>query len=120
MARKRVKLSISEEGLQHLQKVANLRTEAVRKVERAKIMLLVHEEKSNNEIAKEVNVSLTMINNTIRKWRACGAKMALEDLARPGTQSTITIEAIKRVIHLACQILKDIADGPASQLWILP
>ena len=117
MARKRAKLSISEEGLQHLQNVANSRTEAVRKVERAKIMLLVNEGKSNDEIAKEVNVSITMINNTIRKWKTFGAEVALEDLSRPGAPSTITIEAKTWVIHLACQIPKDVVDGPPSQLW---
>lgn len=119
MARKRAKLSISEEGLQHLQKVANSRTEAVRKVERAKIMLLVNEGKSNDEIAKEVNVSITMINNIIRKWKTFGAKVALEDLSRPGAPNTITIEAKTWVIHLACQIPKDIIDGPASQQWTI-
>ncbi len=69
MARKRAKLSITEEELQLLQKVASSRKEPVRKVERAKIMLRIHEGKTNDEVAKEVNVSLTIINRTVKKWK---------------------------------------------------
>ena len=69
MARKRAKLSISEEELQRLQKTASSRTEPVRKVERAKIMLHIHEEKSNDKNEKELNVSLTMINKVVNKWK---------------------------------------------------
>ncbi len=119
MARKRIKLSISEEELQLLQKTASSRTAPVRKVERAKIMLLIHEGKKNDEVAKEINVSLTMINRTVKKWKTFGVAQALEDLARSGTPNTITIEAKAWVIHLACQMPKDIPDGPASQLWTI-
>ena len=64
MARKRAKLSLSAEELSLLQKTASSRTAPVRRVERAKIILLIHNGKTNDEVVKELNVSLTMINNT--------------------------------------------------------
>ena len=119
MARKRAQLSITAEELSLLQKTASSRTAPVRRVERAKIMLLIHSGKTNDEVVKELNVSLTMINKTIKKWKTFGAEQALEDLARPGTPNSITIEAKTWVVYLACQKPKDIIDGPPSQLWTI-
>ena len=119
MARKRAQLSMSEEERELLQKIASSRTEPVRKVERAKIILRIHEGKTNAEVAEEVNVGLTMINRTVKKWKTFGVTQALEDLARPGTPNSITIEAKAWVVYLACQIPKDIIDGPPSQLWTI-
>ena len=119
MPRKRKELTLTEEELAVLRKVANSRTEPQRSVERAKIILLVHAGKTNSEIAEEVNVCQATVNKVVKKWSTFGVMLALEDLARPGQPKKITSEAKAWVVHLACQLPQNVPDGPPAQLWTI-
>lgn len=117
MARKRRELAITDEEIQHLQDMVRSRTSPRSAVERARIILLVLEGKTNDEIAEKVLISRAAVCNTIKKWRVFGVDIALNDLARPGRPRVITNEAKAWVVHLACQMPQDIHDGPPLQLW---
>ncbi len=117
MARKRKEISITDEKILQIQELAKSRTASLSTVKRAQIILLVLKGKTNDEIAERVQLSRVTVNNTIRKWRAFGVDVALNDLARPGRPKVITNEAKIWVIHLACQMPRDIHDGPPLQLW---
>ncbi len=117
MARKRVEIAITDEEIQNLQEISKSRTASRSKVERAKIILLVLEGKTNDEIEEKVQLTRPTINNTIKKWRVFGVEAALNDLARPGRPKVISSEAKAWIVHLACQMPQEITDGPPLQLW---
>ena len=117
MARKRKEIAITDEEKQNLQEISKSRTAPRSSVERAKIILLVLEGKTNDEIAEKVQLTKAAINNTIKKWRVFGVEAALNDLARPGRPKVISNEAKAWVVHLACQMPREIPDGPPLQLW---
>jgi len=117
MARKRKEITITDEEKQNLQEISKSRTASRSSVERAKIILLVLEGKTNDEIAEQVQLCKATVNNTIKKWRVFGVDAALNDLARPGRPKVITNEAKTWIVHLACQMPQDVHDGPPLQLW---
>ena len=119
MPRKRKELTLTDEELTALRKLANSRTESRRSVERAKIILLVHAGKTNSEISEETNVCQATVNKVVKKWSTFGVMHALEDLARPGQPKKITSEAKAWVVHLACQLPQNVPEGPPTQLWTI-
>ena len=89
MARKRKEIAITDEEKQNLQEISKSRTASRSSVERVKIILLVLEGKTNDEIAEQVQLCKAAVNNTIKKWRVFGVEAALNDLARPGRSKVI-------------------------------
>lgn len=110
---------LEPDELERLTKLANSRTAEVRKVQRATIILMVLQGKTNKEIAETVKLSEPSVANTIKKFNNYGAEAALEDGYRPGRPNIIEREDKSWVINLACTFPKDLADGPAAQQWTL-
>lgn len=111
--------TLSEEELKKLKEISNSRTEEVRKVQRAKIILLASQGYSNDSIANEVGVSIPTICKVLKKWSVFDIDMALSDLARSGRPPVIDVAARTWVVQLACHLPQDYKDGPHSQLWTI-
>ncbi len=69
--------TLSEEELKKIKELSNSRTEEVRKVQRAKIILLASQGKSNETISKEVGVSIPTICKVLKKWTVFDIDAAL-------------------------------------------
>lgn len=74
---------LTEEELQGLIKVSRSRTEAARRVERAKIILALHEGTEAKDIARQFNISRSTVDNRRRRFNKEGLA-ALDDHARQG------------------------------------
>ncbi len=76
MPRHAPKLACSEDDLNKLVALSKSRTEQVRRVERARIILACWEGKENQQVARELGVSIP----TVSKWRRRFAERSLEGL----------------------------------------
>ena len=70
MARPRsFELVLTNEERAELQKVANSRSEELRKVTRSKIMLMYEDGVSNTDIAKQLGIDRLVVQKTMEKCR---------------------------------------------------
>ena len=111
--------TLSEDELKKLQEISNSRTEEVRRVQRAKIILLASQGYSNENIAIDVGISIPTICKVLKKWTVFDIETALSDLARSGRPPVIDVAARTWIIQLACHLPQDYKDGPHSQLWTI-
>ena len=105
----KVELSLSEK--QELEAVVRRHSSAQQLVLRARIVLLAHAGKNNEQIARELNI----IVDTARLWRKrwlsfreiplteLSVSERLEDAPRPGKPATITAEQLCQIVALACE-----------------
>ena len=84
---------LTAEELSLLQGISLSRTEELRRVQRAKVMLLCSQGRSNQEISAQVGLSNVSISKILKKWITFGVAAALEDLPRGGRPKVIGIEA---------------------------
>lgn len=113
--RKRPDLVLSEEMIEELTKISLSRTEAVRRVERAKILLAYARGDSISGIAHQLGTNRPKIERCVDKALQLGPLAALEDLPGRGKPPSITSEARAWVVSLACQKPKDF--GYSYELW---
>jgi len=113
----RPKIVLSDEDVEMLNRIAKSRTEPVRKVQRAKMILLNHEGVRDKDIKDQMGVDINTVRLCLSKCLSLGAKGALEDLARSGAPSTITQEEKAWIVFLACE--KASAFGYAQDTWTL-
>ena len=90
---KRAKICLSNEEYEQLTTIANSRTEAKSKVERAKIILYYSRNKKINNISKMLNTNRPKIERCIDKALNLGVMNSLKDLQRSGRKPQITDEA---------------------------
>lgn len=109
----RVYLSASDHKT--VSQIASSRTEEARKVQRAKILLMSAEGRSQTDIAKEVKLSRPSVLLCIKKFNQAGLEAALSDGARQGRPSQISDDEKTWIRNLACQ--KPIDFGYAQELW---
>ncbi|UOF90085.1 IS630 family transposase [Fodinisporobacter ferrooxydans] len=118
MARsKKAALLLSEEDKQYLQKICNSRTEQVRRVERATILLHYADGMSSPQIAKRMGISVPNTDTCIKKALQFGVRQALEDFKRSGRPVELTPEARAWIVSLACQKPKEL--GYSYELWTM-
>lgn len=118
MARPRsFELVLTNEERAELQKVANSRSEELRKVTRSKIMLMYEDGVSNTDIAKQLGIDRLVVQKTMQKCRAFGPIEALNDLPRPGRPCVIDGNDKAYVAHLAC--CKPVDFGYSEELWTI-
>jgi len=115
--RQRSDLVLSEGDKDKLKNIAKSGKEPFAKVRRAKMLLAYSMNKSVNSIAKEIGVSRPTVEKCIDKALTGGIEVALYDLKRKGSPSTITAEAKIWVVNLACTKPKE--HGYASELWTI-
>ena len=111
--------TLSEADSEKLERIANSRTEELRRVQRAKIVLMSARGEKNSEIAESLGISVPTICKVVKKWTLFGVDAALEDLKRSGKPPSIDIAARTWVTQLACHLPQDYEEGPKSQLWTI-
>lgn len=112
---KRSKLTFDEDSQKHLEELSRSRTAPVRRVERAKMLLLYASGKSINAIAKALNTYRSKIELCVQKALDMGTEAALKDLPGRGVPRKISQEAKAWLIQVACQKPKDL--GYSYELW---
>lgn len=112
---KRPKLELTDKENEYLTSLCHSRTESVRSVERAKILLLSYQGKNDSQIADELNTNRQKVIRCIKKALAFGIHEAIEDLPRSGRPREITPEGRAWIISLACIKPKDL--GYPHELW---
>lgn len=100
-----------------LSSVLSSRTQEISKVQRAKMISLAVQGKSNTEISKELKISRPVVNKIIKRFVSAGLQTALEDAPRSGRPKELSMEEQAWIIGLACSKPKEIADGPALEIW---
>ena len=111
----RSKLQLTDEEIENLTSLSNSRTAPLREVERAKILLFSHQEKSDSQIAKRLGTNRQKVIRCINKALAYGIDEAINDLPRSGKPQEITGEARAWIISIACMKPKDV--GYPHELW---
>lgn len=109
--------SISDEDRAFLEALVRKPSEQVRRVQRARVMLLANEGRTNDQIAQELGISCPTVVKVLKKLNAYGVEGALSDLQRSGRSNVIQASAKAWVISLACSRPSELEDGPAAQLW---
>src|SRR6056297_3245227 len=104
MARKsqRAKLNLTEEQRAQLEKIANSRTNTLREVQRAQILLRYSDGMPISQIQEQLRVSRPTIYKCIDKALAAGPEAGLKDHYHRPFEPVITNEAKAWVINLAC------------------
>lgn len=117
MANRRHKpmLVLSDEERLSLQKIAQSRTEQVRRVERAQMLLHLATGASVRSVAAAMGTNAVKVHRCLNKALEFGVTAALDDLPRSGRPAEITSEAQAWIISLACQKPKEI--GYSYELW---
>jgi putative transposase len=105
----KVELSVSEK--EALEAVMRRHKSSQQLVGRARILLLAHEGKNNEQIACELKISVDTVRLWRRRWLGFqGIALAdlsvserLEDAPRPGKPPTIMAEQLCQIVALACE-----------------
>jgi transposase len=112
-----IEVELTEENLAYLRQISQSRTEQVRRVERANILLLHAKGLGSTTIAKELNISVPSVLRCLQKAKQFGIHVALDDLQRSGKPPQLTPEAKAWILSLACQKPKDL--GFSYELWTI-
>ncbi len=91
--RRAVELAMTAEEIETLTALSRSRTEAVRRVERAQMLLAYRQQPSFFAVGQRLGVHHQTVQRCIERALAYGALAALDDRPRPGKEPTITPEA---------------------------
>jgi transposase len=106
---------LTEDQKAFLIKTTQTRSEELRRVQRATILLMASKGETDGKIADEVHLNKNSVRNTINKFTTMGLSASLNDLARSGRPALIDDEAKAWVKSQACIQPKDL--GLAQELW---
>ena len=109
--RRVIDISITEDDLAQLERIARSRTEPAGWVERARILLAYRADPS----AHAFGVTHQTVLRCLRRAVRFGVMAALEDSPRPGKTPEITVDARAWLTSLACRKAKDL--GYPHELW---
>lgn len=112
---RRAKLVLTPESSAQLTAITRSQTEAVRAVERARILLAYAADRSVSSIARDLETNRPKVERCIDKALQFGVDRALEDLPGRGRSAVITPEARAWVVSLACMKPQDL--GYSYELW---
>ena len=113
----RLRLEFTVEERKQLEQIRRSRTESVRRVERASILLTLADIGAVPETGAHLGFNNQMVWDTYRRYQDVGAIGALDDLPRSGRPPKITQAAKLWVIGIACQ--KPLAFDYPHELWTL-
>lgn len=113
----RPKIILSDNELENLKKIANSRTGELRKVVRAKIILMNQAGHIDKEIAEKLSINRHMVELCLNKCVAMGVDGALNDIARSGKKKIIDDESKAWVTYIACH--KPLELGYSYELWTI-
>lgn len=118
MARPRTNLiELEPVDVELLQQIVKSRTEELRRVQRAKIILMAFEGFGDDKIAEAVQLHKNSVRNTISKFLLMGVQAALSDLSGRGRPAVIDDDAKAWLVSQACVKPKDI--GYPQELWTI-
>lgn len=112
---KKEPLRLTEEQRKGLETLTRSRTESVRRVERAEILLAYAQGETISAIARQVGTNRPKVNRCVDKALELGVEAALQDLPGRGRKRVIPREARAWLLSLACQKPKEL--GYAQELW---
>lgn len=110
-------IQLADSDRAELIKITNTRTETARKVERAKILLLISEGETISFIADKLDLNRKSVELCINKYLEAGIKVALNDSPGRGRKVKITDDEKAWIKNIACQ--KPINLGYAQELWTI-
>ncbi len=113
--RSKAQLELSRDQRETLARVAQSRTDQARRVERARLLLDLADQRTPNEIAAEHNIQPVKVYRLLNKALEIGPIAALDDLQRSGRPPQITADARAWITSIACQKPKDL--GYSYELW---
>ena len=113
--RQRAELLIGDDVRLELERVSRSRTDSVRRVERAKMLLGYAAGETVSAIARSLDTNRPKVDRCVRKALEVGALAALEDLPRQGRPATIPAGSRAWLVALACR--KPTELGYAEELW---
>jgi transposase len=113
--RQAVELAMIDDEIEKLAAIARSRSEAARRVERARMLLAYREKPSFFAVGQMVGVHHQTVERCVERALAYGPLAALDDRPRPGKEPKITPEAKAWVVSLACDKAKD--HGYPHELW---
>jgi transposase len=114
-ASRRAKLEISDEDVTWLAQLAQSRSEAAGRVQRAEILRRYYRGETVSSIAAALRTNRPKVERCLSKALQLGVRMALEDLPGRGRPPSLSAEARAWVVSLACQKPKEL--GYAQELW---
>jgi transposase len=112
---RRAKLKLTEEEMTWLEQLAQSRSEAAGRVQRAEVLLRYHTGETVSAIAAALRTHRPKVERCIGKALELGVRAALQDLPGRGRRPTLSAEARAWVVALACQKPKEL--GYAQELW---
>ena len=115
MAAHGAKLTLTDEDRKYLEQVRDSRTEEMRRIERARILLAHGEGLSKARIAETVWVSVPTVRLCVEKALVFGPRAAPDDRRRTGRPRRTTSEARAWVVSLACGKPRDF--GYSYEVW---
>jgi transposase len=113
--RRAIELSLRDADVEKLRSIAQSRTEAASRVERARILLNYREDPSFFAVGQALGLHHQTVQRCVERAVAEGPMAALDDRPRPGKEPTITVEAKAWLTSLACRKAKDL--GYPHELW---
>ena len=100
--KKQYNIELSEEERTQLEKLTTRGTEKVRKVKRARVLLLADEGKKDQEIAERVGVSVGTVERIRKRYAQAGLEAAINEKPRSGRPIGISAQTRAKVTALAC------------------
>src|SRR3984957_157897 len=113
--RRVIDISIGDEDLGRLERIARSRPERASGVERARILLAYRTDASAYAVGEAVGVTHQTVLRCLNRAMRFGVMAALDDSPRPGKAPEITSDAKAWLVSLACQKAKDL--GYPHELW---
>src|SRR5512138_52106 len=113
--RRAIELSLGDEEVARLSSIAQSRTEAARRVERARTLLAYREDPSFYAVGRALGLHPQTVQRCVERAVAEGPLTALDDRPHPGKEATITLDAKAWLVWLACRKAKEF--GYPHELW---
>jgi len=113
----RPRIILTDREMEELRRIANSRTGELRKVVRAKIILMNQDGNIDKEIAEALSVNRHMVELCLNKCVAMGIDGALNDIARTGRKKEIDDEAKAWITYIACH--KPLELEYSYELWTI-
>ena len=114
---KRAKIRLTNDELQKLKSISTSRTEEIRRVQRAKIILMNVEGMGDTAISRELKLNRLTVRLCLEKCITMGVEAALSDLPRSGAPAAITQEEKAWIVFLACE--KPTCFNYSYELWTI-
>jgi len=113
--RRIIEISIGDEEVSWLERIARSRTEPACRVARARMLLAYRTDPSAHAVGEAIGVTHQTVLRCLDRAVRFGVMAALEDSPRPGKAAAITDEARAWLVSLACQKAKEL--GYPHELW---